>query len=454
MTRQAKILIVDDEEVALKNLQHVMAKEGYAVTATSSGTHALTLIESEEFDVILTDLRMEKVDGMQLLEASRERKPDTEVIMITGYATAESAVEAMRRGAFYYIAKPFRLDEVRKIVSEAMGKIRMRRENLQLREQVESYQGKVRIISQDRKMQELLDLAARIAPTDCSVLITGESGTGKDLLARYIHHNSKRSDGPYVAVNCGAFSEDFLASELFGHERGAFAGAANPRKGVMETGAGGTLFLDEITELSPAMQVRLVRVMQEKEVLPAGAATPIQSDIRIIAATKRDLGEAVRIGAFRQDLYFHLNVVGMQLLPLAQREGDIALLSRYFLKKFSAQMQKEVTDISPEAMSLILNYAFPGNVRELQNIIERGTALTNTTTIEVAHLPDAVRDLGVITFRKKQGRLPTLEEQERQYIEWVLHQAGGKQTEAAQILGINRVSLWRKLKGYNGDTPQ
>lgn len=443
-----KLLIVDDEKVAVRNLEHVMKKEGYEVTATQSGANALAHLEKQAYDVVLTDLRMEKVDGLQILRKVRESWPDTEVVLITGYATLESAVEAMKHGAFYYIAKPFRLDEVRKVVAEAMEKIRLRRENRALREQVEGFQGKVRIISQNGDMQRLLDMTRQIAPTDCNVLITGESGTGKELFAQYLHHHSRRSERPFVAVNCGAFSEELLANELFGHVKGAYTGANADSQGLMAAADGGTLFLDEITEMSPAMQVKLLRAIQEREVLPVGANTPIKVDLRFVAATNRDVPDMVKRGEFRQDLWFRLNVVNLHIPPLSGRREDVPLLAYHFLRKCAARMEKPVTEIAAEAMDILKAYDFPGNVRELENIVERGVAIASGTTIEAAHLPDDLRELSIRTFRKKEGRLPSLEEQERDYIRWVLQEAGGNQTLAAQILGIDRVSLWRKLKRY------
>jgi DNA-binding NtrC family response regulator len=448
----ARILIVDDEKVALRNLEHVMKKEGYEVTATQSGSNALAHLDKQSFDVVLTDLRMEKVDGMQILEKCRSSAPDTEVILITGYATLESAVEAMKHGAFYYIAKPFRLDEVRKVVAEALEKVRLRRENHALREQVESFQGKVRIITQSAEMQRLLDMARQIAPTDCNVLITGESGTGKELFARYLHHHSKRDQsdnpGPFVAINCGAFNEELLANELFGHMKGAFTGAGSDKKGLLAAADGGTLFLDEITEMSQAMQVKLLRVIQEREVLPLGATSPLKIDVRFIAATNRNVLDMARSGDFRQDLYFRLNVVNLMIPPLSRRKEDIPLLAQHFLKKCSARMGKDVTEIAGETMDLLKAYDFPGNVRELENIVERGVAITTNQSIEPVSLPDDLRELAIRTFRTKEGRLPSLEEQERDYIRWVLQESGSNQTLAAQILGIDRVSLWRKLKRY------
>ncbi|HEX9113226.1 MAG TPA: sigma-54 dependent transcriptional regulator [Nitrospirota bacterium] len=452
MDNHAKILIVDDERIALRNLEHVMKKEGYEVTGTQSGPNALKLLEERQFDVVLTDLRMEKVDGLQILRKTRELHPDTEVIMITGYATTDSAVETMRQGAFYYIAKPFKLEEVRKVVQEALHKVLLKTENRHLREQLDSYQGKVKIITQDPSMQKLLETARQIAPTDCNVLVTGESGTGKELFARFIHLNSKRAQGPFFAINCGAFTEELLSNELFGHEKGAFTGANNVKKGLIEMASGGTLFMDEVTEMPASMQVKLLRVIQEKEVLRVGGTESIKVDVRFVAATNRDIHDSMKTGSFRQDLYFRLNVVSLRIPPLAERRDDIPLLSYYFLKKYSVLMKKDVHEISEDVIGLLMNYDFPGNVRELENIIERGVALTNGTVIETGHLPEDLRELSIRTFRKKEGKMPSLEEQEESYIKWVLNEVGGNKTLAAQILGIDRVSLWRKLKKYGLET--
>ncbi|OJZ13808.1 MAG: Fis family transcriptional regulator [Thiobacillus sp. 63-78] len=443
---QASLLIVDDEEIALRNLQHVMEKVGYQVTATQSGATALALLASRRFDVVLTDLRMEGVDGMDVLNSSRELQPEAEVIFITGFATAESAVQALKHGAFYYIAKPFRLDEVRKVVAEALEKVRLRRENDALRREVEGYRDGEGIVTQDVEMQRLLEIARQIAPTDCSVLITGGSGTGKELFAKYLHKHSTRAGGPYVAINCGAFSEQLLANELFGHEKGAFTGASALKKGLIEVSSGGTLFLDEVTEMTPSMQVKLLRVLQEGEVLRVGGTRPVKCDVRILAATNRDAAEAVKAGDFREDLYFRLNVVNLNIPPLMARKGDIPLLAQHFLLKYASRMKKPVVRISGEVMALLMEYPFPGNVRELENLIERGTAMSQGDTIEVAHLPEALQKREQRDVRKGGERLPTLEEQEQSYITRVLDEVQGNQTAAAQILGINRASLWRKLK--------
>ncbi|MCX7192167.1 MAG: sigma-54 dependent transcriptional regulator [Proteobacteria bacterium] len=449
MQKPGKLLIVDDEAVALRNLERVMSKAGYSVTAVQSGDEAQALLEAQEFDLLLTDLRMEKVDGMRLLNICRSLYPDSEVIMITGNASTQSAVEAMRQGAFYYITKPFRLDEVRKVVAEAMEKIRLRNENRSLKQQIEAFEGKVRIVTQDAGMLRLLELARQVAPTDCNVMIVGESGTGKELFARYLHQQSARHAGPYVAVNCGAFSRDLLANELFGHERDAFTGAHTQKKGLVESASGGTLFLDEVTEMSPEMQVKLLRVIQEKEVLRLGATQPVKVDIRVIAATNRDLAEAVAVGILRQDLYFRLNVVTLAIPPLSQRRGDIPLLAQYFLQKHAVQMKKTLNSIAPAVLEVLQCYDYPGNVRELENIIARGCAVSAGDRIELAHLSENLRQQNGIALPGRGEKFPTLEQQEKTYIRWVLKEFEGNQTTAAAVLGINRSSLWRKIKTFN-----
>ncbi len=446
----ARLLIVDDERIALRNLEHVLVKEGYAVVATQSGRHALELVDSQPFDLVLTDLKMDKVDGMQLLQHCKARHPDLEVIMITGFATLESAVEAMKIGAFHYISKPFRLDEVRQTVAEALEKIRLKRENRALREQLAALGGRTRIVTRDGGMQRLLEMARQVAGTGANVLITGESGTGKELFARTLHEYGGRPDGPFVAVNCGAFSEELLANELFGHEKGAFTGAVG-KTGLLVAAHGGTLFLDEVSEMSPGMQVKLLRVIQEREVLPVGGTRPQKIDLRFIAASNRSMKDWVAEGRFRQDLYFRLNVVNLHIPPLSERREDIPLLAQHFLDRAAPVMGRPVRQLADETLAILKSYDFPGNVRELENIIERGVAICQGETLEAAHLPDDLRELTIRAFRRRDGRIASLEEQERDYIHWVLDQAHGNQTLAAQMLGIDRVSLWRKLKRYAGE---
>jgi DNA-binding NtrC family response regulator len=450
MNTPPRILIVEDEEMALANLEHILKKQNYEIVTAGTGTQGLELIRDLRFDVVLTDLRMEKVDGMQILEESRKVNPGCEVIMITGYATIDSAIEAMKRGAYHYISKPYRVEAVRKIVAEALEKIRLREENLQLKADLRRLkrEGTVRIITKDPAMLKILSTAAQVASTDCNVLISGESGTGKELLARFIHEHSQRAGGPFMAVNCGVFNEELLTNELFGHERGAFTGAHSNKPGIIELAKGGTLFLDEITEMSPNMQVKLLRVIQERQMMRVGGTATIKVDVRFLAATNRDTQESIETRGFRKDLYYRLNVVSLDLPALAFRKGDIPLLAHHFLEKHSQLMSREVPSISKEVLNILKDYDFPGNVRELENIIERGLALANENIIDVEHLPDDIREFRITAFRRRDGSLPTLEEQEIEYIKRVLEEAGGNKTLAASTLGIDRVSLWRKIKRY------
>jgi len=447
-SRAGHILIVDDEAAAVNNLAHVCRKEGHEVTTRTTGMGAIEALENSRFDVVLTDLKMEKVDGMAILKRARELDPETAVVLITGYATFDSAVEAMKAGAFHYIAKPFRLDEVREVVRNALELVNLKRENRQLKEKLTSSRSGPSIITQDAVMQRLLETARQIASTDTNVLITGESGTGKELLARFIHAHSNRGGKLFQAVNCGALQEDLLANELFGHEKGAYTGANEAREGLIEATNGGTLFLDEIAEMSLGMQVKLLRVIQEREVQRVGSTRANTVDIRLITATHRDLRDEVVASRFRQDLFYRLDVVGLHLPPLAQRRDDIPLLAFYFLRKHAAQMNRSVEDIDPAAMGILLDYDYPGNIRELENIMERGVALARERELIIADLPATLAEHAVHVVRKEAGRLPTLAEREADYIRYVLERSGENRTRAAKILGIDRVSLWRKLKKY------
>lgn len=443
-----RVLIVDDEATAVDNMAHVCRKEGYSVTTRTSGAGAVEALDNNTFDIVLTDLRMEVIDGMGVLHRARDIDPDMAVILITGYATVDSAVEAMQAGAFHYIAKPFRLDEVREVVRKAFEFVTLKRENRQLKEQLGAAQPVSAIITQDVFMRRLLETAQQIAPTDTNVLITGESGTGKELLARFIHDHSSRSENIFQALNCGALQEDLLANELFGHEKGAYTGASEAQKGLIEVTNGGTLFLDEIAEMSLGMQVKLLRVIQEREIQRVGATRATPVDIRLITATHRDLREEVAAGRFRQDLYFRLHVVGMHIPPLAQRKDDIPTLAYHFLRKHASRMGRAIEDIHPAAMSALLGYEYPGNVRELENIIERGVALAQETHLTLTDLPSFLVENSVRVVRENAGRLPTLAEREVEYIRYVLEHTDDNRTQAAKILGIDRVSLWRKLKKY------
>jgi len=446
---EPQILLVDDEAIALTNLTHVLQREGYAVTACRDGEAALAALKRSEFDLVLTDLKMPGIDGMEVLREVRASYPDVPVIMITGYATLDSAVEAMKAGAYHYIAKPFRLAEAREVVRSALELRRVKRENRELRLRVEQLQNPHTLITQDLGMQRLLETARQIATTDSSIVIHGESGTGKELLARYVHQSSRRAQGPFVAFNCGALSEDLAASELFGHEKGAFTGAQARKIGLFEAAQGGTLFLDEVAELPPSIQIKLLRVLQEREVLRVGAVEPIKIDVRVLAASNRDLKEAVEAGQMRNDLYFRLNVVTLSLPPLRERRDDIPLLAYFLLRKFAVTMDRPMKEISAEAMQRLVEYDYPGNVRELSNFIERGVALAQGETLDLEHLPQHLGRLTVRVFTPAIAAAPaTLEAQEKEHILNALAAAKGNRSEAARMLGIDRVSLWRKLKKY------
>jgi len=443
------ILVVDDESIARENLAYILRKEGYEVGCAENGEAALKALEVSEFDLVMTDLRMQAVDGMQVLETAKRCQPPPEVILITGFATVATAVEAMRRGAFFYVSKPYQIDEVRILVQQALEKRSLRQEVQELKQQVQVRTPPPILIGISPKMENLKKSIQQIAPTDCAVVILGETGTGKELVARMIHHLSPRAANRFLAVNCGAFNEELLSNELFGHEKEAFTGARGVKKGLLETVQGGTILLDEIAEMPLAMQIKLLRVLQEKRLLRVGGTTEIPVDIRVLAATNKNLKEEVEKGAFRHDLYFRLSVMTLLVPPLSERRSDIPLLSRHFLEKFSQGRPKPVTGIDDTVLQVLAEYEFPGNVRELENIMERAAALTKEQQIALEDLPPDLQQRRILLKRGPSTReFLTLEENEREYIGWILKQVNDNKTRAAEILGIDRVSLWRKLRRY------
>ncbi len=445
---KAKILIVEDEDMARKNLEHILKKEGYDVVSVDNGKKALEHLGTTNFDLVLTDLKMEKVDGMEVLEKSRSLQPYTEVVMITGYATVDSAVTAMKKGAYYYIAKPYKIEEVRKVAREALLKRSLQMENLELKALLKKTNQVPYIVGKSETIKRVLETVKQISSLDTNVLLLGESGTGKELVAKAIHHLSPRSEKRFIAFNCGSFTEELMANELFGHEKGAFTGATKDKAGLLQFADGGTVFLDEIGDMPLTMQVKLLRVIQEQEFLPVGGVEARPVDVRFIAATHRDLKGDVEAGGFRQDLYYRLNVITIHLPPLTERAGDIPLLTHHFLAQKNQAMKKDIQDIDSDALDLLSQYSWPGNVRELENVIERAVALENGPSIRAHDLPESIRNLSIETYRHTPSDVPTLEEQEMHYIEWVLEKSGGNKTRAAKIMGIDRVSLWRKLKRY------
>ena len=451
----ARILIVEDELIARENLDHVLKKEGYETVAVDSGVRAFKELEKEEFDLVLTDLRMQQVDGMQVLERTKELYPDTEVVVITGFATVSTAVEAMQKGAYHYLPKPYKIEEVRILVRKALEKRWLRQEVTDLKRQVRSQRAVPFLVGKSPKIEVLKQTIEQIAPSDATVLILGETGTGKELVDKAIHHLSLRAEKRFLAINCGAFSEELLANELFGHEREAFTGARGVKKGLLEAATGGTVFLDEIGEMPASMQVKLLRVLQEKTLMRVGATSEIPVDIRVLAATNKDLKGEVERGAFRQDLYYRINVVTLQVPSLVERQDDIPLLCQHFLRKFAEAQGKAVDQIAPEVMRALKLYEFPGNIRELENIMERAVTLCAGGVVEMQHLPLDFQQPHMFQVQRHQKReFHSLEENEKEYISWVVKQVGGNKTKAAEILGIDRVSLWRKLKRYdlNGES--
>ena len=440
-----RILVAEDERIARENLTLVLEREGYEVTTVENGRQALRELTEHDYDLVLTDLSMPDVGGMEILEHCRRTRPDTEVLVITGFATVNSAVEAMQKGAYFYLPKPYKIDELRMLVAKALEKRHLRREVFELRRQM-AEADMPHIIGHSPAIEALKETVHQIAPVDCNVLILGETGTGKELAARSIHHLSRRSAERFLAVNCASFNEELLANELFGHEREAFTGAGRMKKGLIESADKGTFFLDEIGDMPLGMQAKLLRVLENRTVIRLGGTQEIPVDVRILAATNKDLKQEVEDGAFRQDLFFRLNVITLNMPSLAVRPEDIPLLANFFLHRYAQKLGREVSSLSEEAMEALMGYQFPGNVRELENIMERAVVLCNGDTIEPAHLPDDLvryeRQLG----RPALDRMVTLKENERDYIAWVIEQCGGNKTRAAEVLGVDRATLWRKIK--------
>ncbi|WP_449242974.1 sigma-54-dependent transcriptional regulator [Desulfovibrio sp.] len=444
----ALVLVVDDEPIARKNLAHVLGRMGCQVSQAADGRQALAELEKNEFDLVLTDLMMEGVDGLAVLQRTKELWPDTEVLMITGYPTVETAVEAMRQGAYHYLAKPYQLEEARLLSQKALEKRRLRLEVRELRERMRERSEPLPIIGDSPPVRRLKQAIAQVAPTDSTVLILGETGTGKELVARTLHLLSRRAEARFLAINCGAFNEDLLENELFGHEAGAFSGAQRMKKGLFESAPGGTLFLDEMGEMSMPMQVKLLRAIQERVIRRVGGTEDVPVDVRLVAATNRDLKREVEAGRFRQDLYYRLNVITLRVPPLSERPEDIPLLCQFFLAKAARMLDKFQPSLDPEVPEILSRYAFPGNVRELENIMERAVVLAEDGVVSPRHLPEDLRETAVHVARPGFSEPVTLEENEKRYIVWVLEQAGGNRTQAARILGIDRASLWRKIKKF------
>lgn len=446
-----RILIVDDEAGMQRLLSRVLEREGYAATPVGSAKEALELISADSYDLVVTDIQMPEMDGLELLREIKEFDPSLPIVVMTAYGTVENAVEALRNGAFDYLTKPFETDEVRLAVAKALEHKRLVAENRYLQQELDERYQFSGIVGNSPLMAEVYETAASVAVSNASVLITGESGTGKELVARSIHYNSPRKEKPFIVLNCAVFSEGVLESELFGHERGAFTGAVAQKKGRFELANQGTLFIDEVAEMSPTAQVKLLRVIQEHEFERVGGGRTIKTDVRIVTATNKDLAEQVKKGQFREDLYYRLNVIHIELPPLRDRREDIEPLANYFLAKYVRETGKKIDQIAPKALASLIGYDWPGNVRELQNAIERAVVLSRSDVITPRELPRDVIGEGEIclTLPQQGGNLTEiLEDLERQLIIQTLRQQGASQTRAADILGIARTTLRYKMEKY------
>lgn len=441
-----RILVVDDEVIARDNLALALGRQGHATVAAANGREALELLQAQEFDLVLTDLKMEGMDGLTLLREIKGRYPDIEVMVLTGYPTVDTAVTAMRAGAYDYLAKPYRIDEARLLVAKALEKRALKLEVFRLRDILQERTLPASLVGMAPCMVDLKQTIARIAPADVTVLILGETGTGKEVAARMIHLQSRRAGERFLAINCGAFNDDLLESELFGHEQGAFSGASRQKKGLFEAAGKGTLFLDEMGEMSLAMQVKLLRAVQERVIRRVGGTADIAVDVRLVAATNKDLKTEVEEGRFRQDLYYRLNVLTLRMPPLVERREDLPLLAHFFTDKIAREAGRPTPAISDEVLRVLEHYAFPGNVRELQNIMERAVVFCTGDELRVAHLPQAVVDAPMHVLRAGARRPMSLEECEKEQIAWTLDYADQNKTLAAKLLGIDRASLWRKIK--------
>lgn len=448
MNEPANILIIDDEESIRDSMSQVLHKEGYKVKAAVEGKEGLRLFSNETFQVVFLDLKLPGIRGMDILSRIKEASPETPVIVITGYASIESAVEAMKRGAFDYMVKPFTPEELRVITKRALDSRKILYENIYLRRELEAKIEFEMVVGKSKAMNKVLDIVRRVSPTESTILITGESGTGKELIAREIHRHSLRRDAPLVVVDCGALVETLFESELFGHVKGSFTGAHETKHGRFEVADGGTIFFDEISNIGLNIQAKLLRVIQEREVNRIGSSKPIKVDVRILAATNENLADSVRKGKFREDLFYRLSVVPVHLPPLRERKEDIPLLVEHFLHKYNKKAKKNVENVSPRAVKALTEYDWPGNIRELENTIERAIVLSKGNDIELEDLMYHGISASSGMLNPVGGKYKTLEEMEKEYIRAVLRAQFGNKTRAADLLGIDRKTLWAKIKKY------
>lgn len=447
--RNSKVLIVDDEKVIRDSFSRVLLKEGYVVEAVESGRLALERAAEEPFDIVVLDLKMPGLDGMETLRELKEKDPDVVSVMITGYPTIESAVQAVKLGAYDYLTKPCSPEELRIVMARAAERRKLSFENEQLRRRLEASAISEPIIGESKAMRLIMGISRKVASTESTVLITGESGTGKELVARAIHQLSPRKEKEFVAVDCNALVESLLESELFGHVKGSFTGAISTKHGLFELANGGTFFFDEVGNLSPNIQSKLLRAIQEREVKPVGGNQRIKVNVRIIAATNQNLMEAIAQKTFREDLFYRLSVVPVHLPPLRERKEDIPLLVQHFIQRYNRKRKKPVAGITPAAMEMLMKYNWPGNVRELENTIERAMILEEGEMITPKSLPWLFLREPAEKAAASSKRLVSLEELEKEHIEFVLQQTAGHKSRAAKILGIDRKTLYQKVQKYH-----
>jgi two-component system response regulator PilR (NtrC family) len=454
---QQKILVVDDEKSMCEFLEIMLKKDGYEVATTTSGEEALDLLDKNLYSMVLTDVKMPGVNGFDVLRKTKEVSPDTVVIMITAYGSPEGAVTAIKEGAYDYVTKPFRVEEVKLTIKKSLERSNLIRENILLRQAVEERYKFWNLIGKSPKMQRVYELVEKVSQTKANVLITGESGTGKELVAKAIHYNSDRKDQSFVTLNCGAIPENLLESELFGHMKGSFTGAIANKRGLLEMAAGGTLFMDEIGELPLPLQVKLLRVIQEREFKRVGGTEDIKVDVRIISASNQDLQQKVAQGSFREDLFYRLNVIQIKLPPLRERKEDIPLLVNHFVRKYSAETGKEIEGVTSEALELLLSYDFAGNVRELENIIERSITLETSPSITDRHIRSYLNERMMSKSIPPTLEIPeegidlnkVVEDLEKAFILKALEHAEGVKKKAAELLGMNFRAMRYKLAKYD-----
>lgn len=448
MAEDNRILVIEDDKRLREVLKKILERKEFPVEIVGGGSDGITKIKESFFDIALVDLKMPGMDGMEVLKAIKKISPKTYVIIMTAFGTIDSAVEAMKNGAFDYLTKPFRTEEILIVIKRALEDRDLRRKVEYLTKQAEQRYKFDDIIGKSKGIQDVFEMIRRVSRSDTTVLITGKTGTGKELVAKAIHKGSRRKDKPFVVVNSSAIPETLLESELFGHVKGAFTGALRDKRGLFQEANEGTLFLDEIGEVPPSTQVKLLRAIEDNIITPVGATKGEKMDIRLIAATNHDLQQEVHEGSFRSDLYYRLKVVSIHLPELTERREDVPLLSNHFLKKYSISLEKEVKAISKEALTLLLNYDWPGNVRELEHAIERAVLVCDSEKILPEHLPPEIQFPEEARIRQAKEEGGSLEAMEKEYIRMILKKAGGHKSKAASILGIDRRTLYRKLKNF------